>query len=383
MSGRVLLLGPIPPPLGGMATYTEGYLRSEVVRAFEVRHLPNDLIPKQAYVGLRRRVLNVANSAALVTNLIWILLAHRPHIAHVLTSSFGGFFEKALLGLLCRLFRCRVVMHVHGGQFGEFYAGSSAPVRWLIRHLLRRYQRVAVLSEQMRRVFLGIGARPERLVILGNAVETPARSIWDQPECATGSGPPSGAPLTVLFLNRVTRAKGVFELVEAAARVSTARPHVRFRIVGPESSDSAELARHIAMAGLGDRVELAPAVEGEAKAAAYLGADVYVLPSHVEGLPGGLLEAMAYGLPCITTPVGGIPSILTDGQNGLLVPVGDPAGLAEAIQRLVRDADLRRRLGTAARATIVGRFDWATRVGEIARLYRELLGESSRSPAAA
>lgn len=381
---RVLLVGPLPPPIGGISSYAEAYLRSPVAAVFQVVHLNQNQFGKYRLTGLRRRIINLVNAVALVLNLLRILRLHRPEVAHILTGSFGGFFEKSFLALLCRLAGCRVVMHVLGGMFGEFYHKSSAPVRALIHRCLRLNHRVAVLSEEIRDVFLGIGVEDGRLAVLGNAVFVSEQSIWDSPGRAERGALPGDDPvITVLFLGRIDRAKGVFELVEAARRVCAARPHVRFRIIGPESAVSADLGERIAAAGLAGRVELSPAVDESAKAAAYLGADMYVLPSHVEGLPTGLLEAMSYGLPCIVTPVGGVPDVIAHAQNGLLVPVANAGALAEAIEQLADDPALRRRLGMAARASVLGRFDWDTLAREIARLYRELLAERDASSACA
>jgi glycosyltransferase involved in cell wall biosynthesis len=380
----VLLVGPLPPPIGGISSYAEAYLRSPVAAAFHIVHLNQDQLGKYRLTGLRRRLVNLGNTAVLAVNLLRILRVYRPKLAHILTGSFGGFFEKSFLALLCRLAGCRVVMHVLGGMFGEFYHRSSAPARALIHRCLRLNHRVAVLSEELREVFLGIGVEPGRLAVLGNAVSAPERSIWASPKQAEGAAVPGdGRILTVLFLGRIDRAKGVFELVEAARRVCAGCTGVRFRIIGPASAISAELGERVAAAGLAGRVELSPAVDEPTKAAAYLGADVYVLPSHVEGLPTGLLEAMSYGLPCIVTPVGGVPDVITHAQNGLLVPVGDAGALAGAIEELAGDPALRRRLGTAARASVLGRFDWNTQAGEIARLYRELLMGREALPARA
>ena len=120
---------------------------------------------------------------------------------------------------------------------------------------------------------------------------------------------------------------------------------------------------------LDDTVELAGAVPPAGKAAAFLAADVYVLPSHAEDMPYSLLEAMSYGLPCVATRVGGVPMVIQEGVNGLLVEAGDEAALAGAIERLIGEPDLRRRLGLAARETIEQRFAWKARAAEIGQMY--------------
>ncbi len=102
-----------------------------------------------------------------------------------------------------------------------------------------------------------------------------------------------------------------------------------------------------------------------------VGADIFVLASHHEGMPVVLMEATSVGLPIVATAVGGIPQVITDGRNGLLVPPGRPTALAEALERLVDDAELRQRLGRAAKETSEV-FDVAAATAEVEADYRRL-----------
>ena len=100
-------------------------------------------------------------------------------------------------------------------------------------------------------------------------------------------------------------------------------------------------------------------------------ADFFVLPSDVEGLPMAVLEAMAHGLPVVATAVGGIPEVITDGREGLLVPPGDAAALARAIQRLLTSSEMRLRLGDAARDRVSKEFSLETMANRYQQIYAE------------
>lgn len=159
-------------------------------------------------------------------------------------------------------------------------------------------------------------------------------------------------------------------LVESFSRIAPRDPRLRLLLVGygglqeplRAQAERAGLADRVTFTGRRDDVqELLPAL------------DVFALSSLQEGLPLSLLEAMATGIPCVATAVGGVPEVLTDGREGFLVPPGDARGLAAAIQRLVDDEDLRGRMGAAAAGTARG-FSVGSAVDRVQRLYTTVLG---------
>jgi len=154
--------------------------------------------------------------------------------------------------------------------------------------------------------------------------------------------------------------KGCWDLLEAASEAERAGLHLSFAWLANYTPGEADL-RRVAGFGLGSRFRiLTPREFGPARRdvlmALRLG-DLFALPSLEEGLPLALLEAMALGLPCVSTTVNGIPEALVDGRTGLLVPPSRPDELFRAFARLTSDSTLRMRLGAAARARAQGRFD--------------------------
>jgi len=148
---------------------------------------------------------------------------------------------------------------------------------------------------------------------------------------------------------------------------------LQFRIVGNESNDCDEIRKVISKSRLGDRVEFVGRVSEEDKKQAFIDADIYVLPSHVEDLPYGLLEAMSYGLPCVASAVGGIPSLVEDQVNGLLGEPKDVEAITSSLCRLITDRKLRQYLGSKARQTVNDKFSWDGRAGEFSVIYNRLL----------
>ena len=160
----------------------------------------------------------------------------------------------------------------------------------------------------------------------------------------------------VLSVGRLVPAKGHGVLLEAAALAARNGVRLHLTIVGdgPRRERLAALAREL---GIAEHVTFAGAVSQDALPAMFAAADAFCLPSFAEGLPVVLMEAMATGLPAVTTGVMGIPELVRDGENGVLVPPGRADLVADALGRLARDPELRARLGRAGRARVVEAFD--------------------------
>lgn len=371
----ILHVGPLPPPIGGMAVNVQQYLRSDVAKAFDIIHVRSDLIQKATHSDWRRKILNVVNAVLLVMAVFWRIVRNRPALVHIRTGSLGGFYEKSILGIMSRILCRRVIMHIEGGSFGDFYDNSSRPGKWLIRRLLLMNNRVIVLSEHMQVILLRIGVPTDRIRIIENAVFIPDKTIWDHASDEGKPPHPDTERITVIFLNRIDIGKGIMEFVDVARDTCQKDPRVQFLIYGPESPASGMVRDRIAAADMSERIKLVGPVIDRQKEEAYLSADIYVLPSYVEGMPIALLEAMSYGLPCIVSAVGGIPSVIDDGINGLLIEPRNIESLNKAMAMLIDDPSLRRKLGMQAQHTIQTRFSWDHSAKVIVQMYNELLSK--------
>jgi glycosyltransferase involved in cell wall biosynthesis len=186
---------------------------------------------------------------------------------------------------------------------------------------------------------------------------------------------PSG-PFRVLAVGRLVAKKGFDVLVEACAELRRSGVAVEATIVGEGGEHEDELRRLIAARGLGDVVTLAGPMTQADLRHLYERSAALCLPCRVlssgdrDGIPNVLVEAMACALPVVTTAVSGIPELVSDGTNGLLVPPDDPAAVAAALLRLRDDPELARRLGDEGRATVADRFDGDALARQLADLFR-------------
>jgi glycosyltransferase involved in cell wall biosynthesis len=180
--------------------------------------------------------------------------------------------------------------------------------------------------------------------------------------------------LQVLCVGRLVPEKGQRVLLEAVAMLARRGRPVRLCYVG-DGPDRAALEARVAELGLSDRVRFAGGVNQDAILAHYEAADAFALASFAEGIPVVLMEAMAMGLPCVTTYTAGIPELVRDGVDGVLVSPSDAEGLAAALERLLDDPALRARLGAAAREHVLERWRLDASVDRLAEIFRRRLGE--------
>jgi glycosyltransferase involved in cell wall biosynthesis len=195
-----------------------------------------------------------------------------------------------------------------------------------------------VLSEGWRQWVRSISSNP-RVDVIRNPVIAPARvPPWD-----------SRRRGRVLCLGRLNKGKGSYDLLEAAASLAPVAP-LELRLGGDgELEQVRERAREL---GIEDRVHVLGWLRDEAKARELASASVFVLASYNEGLPMSVLEAMAAGLPVVSTRVGGIPEAVSDGIEGYLIDPGDVAALADRLGRLASNPGLARQMGDAARRKV-------------------------------
>lgn len=189
-------------------------------------------------------------------------------------------------------------------------------------------------------------------------------------------GPFRSSPHTfeILCVGRLVPDKGQYILLAAINRLIKSYPNIRLRLVG-DGPDRDGLALMIAGNGLSEYVTLEGSVNQDRIRDYYRQADIFVLASFAEGVPVVLMEAMAMQIPCISTFVAGIPELIRNGIDGILVAPSDDRDLAGAIQQLVDDPDLRRRLGVAGRARVIERYDLDRSVAQLARIFADRIGE--------
>lgn len=314
------------------------------------------------YISTHRDGGILAKLAALL--MAWIrylglLLGGKVALLHAHTASRASFWRKALFIVPTFLARVPVILHLHGAEFQVFFGQEcSVWTRPFVRWVFERVSRVVVLSESwqhwVRTTFPLADVR-----VIPNPIHVPEPTSKEV-----------RSPCALLFLGRLGKRKGVYDLLQAVAALVPRYPDLRILLGGDGELDAVRAQAHAL--DIGGHVELLGWVKGEDKSRLFNEAVIYVLPSYNEGLPMSVLEALAHGLPVVSTLVGGIPEAVCDGEQGFLVVPGDVQALSNRLDRLLADPTLRQHMGEAARKRAVSHFGALGIVDRWVELYRGL-----------
>jgi glycosyltransferase involved in cell wall biosynthesis len=342
----LVVIGPLPPPFHGVTISTALILRSDAIRsAFAVRHL--DTSDRRAVSSIGRwDTRNVSLGLTHAAKLAAMLARRRKGIVYLpVSQNAGGFLRDSLFIHAASIAGWRVVIHLRGSEFrSDFYDTSGRVLRWWVRRTLARVASIAVLGESLRTAFDGL-VPAERIAVVPNGTpDLPAVSATRD-------------PAHILFLSNLRERKGVVEAVEAALLVTETHSRARFTFAGEieEPVLIESLARRAAHSS--GRIAFVPPVDRTEKAELLMSAGVLLFPPRLpEGHPRVVLEALAAGLPLVTTARGAIPETVRDGIEGFVLRDPDPAALAERVRMLLDDPELHARMSAAARARFLEQY---------------------------
>ncbi|MEJ6002090.1 glycosyltransferase family 4 protein [Paucibacter soli] len=351
MNRYLVMIGTDLQSPGGMTAVAQAYLDEGLAQRWALRYLASfhhASLGNKLWCALRT-----------LLQLLGLLLCGRVAGVHAHVAARGSFWRKGCYLTLARGFGVPTLLHLHDGSFPAWYEGRSPRGQGVVRWLLRGADRVVCLSEGWAEQLARIEPRA-RCAVLPNPVKLPTPAQWQARATQAGE---------LLFLGRLWPEKGLPELLQAAAQL--AREGQDFCLVCAGDGDHAAVRREAERLGLGARLVLPGWVVGERKQALLARAAVFVLPSHFEGVPIGMLEAMAWGVPVVATRVGGIPETLGEGA-GWLLDKGDVAALTAALREaLDRPEDAAAR-GAVGRERVQQRHAPAMVQRRLEALYMEL-----------
>lgn len=369
----VLMLGPALPQMGGMVTSIRLLMKSPLRERY-VLHRCATPAPQRTLGNpdspLWTIIPALVRHAGAVLRLFATLVARRIDLLHIHTCSYLSFYRSLLDLAVAKALGRAVVLHIRGGRFACFCRDAGKVGQTLIRRGLRAADAIVVVSPRWRDALRRYaGSTP--IYAVPNAAET--ADVPDRPNL-------NGHPCRFLYLANLTEAKGLGDLIAAAAALRADGLLFELLIAGPAPHEPQSAwearARHVGLAGVA--TFLGP-VSGPTKTRLLATADCFVHPSHSEALPNAVLEAAAAGVPVIATAVGSLPEVLAidGGPEPLcpLVPPHETAALAREMKRLATNAALRREIGAALREHVARHYSLPLVAERLGQIYDRVLAQ--------
>jgi glycosyltransferase involved in cell wall biosynthesis len=338
---RLGLVGPLPPPNGGMAMQT-----LQLARLLEEEGLEVDLVQTNAPYTPKviSKIKGLRAGFRLLPYLLEIWkLAGRVDVIHLMANSGWSWqLFAAPVIWLGSLRNTPVIVNYRGGEAREYLASSG---RW-VKPSMTRASRLVVPSGFLRQVFDEVGLQ-----------STVIPNIIDLEMFHPAAHPPSDSEFTLVITRNLEPIYGLDTAIRAVALARKELPRIKLKIAG-SGPQGTELKRLVASLGLEDDVHFLGRLDRAEIVELYHGANAMLNPTRVDNMPNSVLEALACGLPVISTNVGGVPYIVKDGQTALLVNPDNEQEMAQAILKLCDDAALRRQLSDSGRVE-VAQYTWA------------------------
>jgi glycosyltransferase involved in cell wall biosynthesis len=317
---------------GGILSVIDGYYRDGLFDRWLVQrvysHEEGSLLKrmKRAFIAFLQ-IISMASTG-------------RIALLHCHVAMNGSFWRKLLLARSAQLFGVPVLFHLHSGRTRFFYNSLPRFMKCLFSKQLTDSTAVLVLSESWRLFVLEV-APNARVILLPNYVEMP---LHVKPRIF-------GDKINVLFLGLIGENKGIYDLLSAFSAAIKNVPQLFLYIGGNGDIEKAKI--YASKHGLDAHVKFLGWVSGNDKKELMNCTDIFVLPSYNEGLSVSVLEAMSWGIPVITTPVGGMPELIDDQVNGFMIAPGDIFALQRLLEKLGVEPDIRFRIGMMAKETIL------------------------------
>jgi len=361
MRPRILFIVQLPPPIHGVTVMNQYTVDNPDWQSrYDVKTLPLHFGQTLDDIG-KITPLKLVHMVGFLFRLFRILITFKPSLVYFTIVPTGKiFYRDALITALIKLFCRRIVFHLHKKGIEEMASGSRHK-RWLLRRTFNNVQAIC-LSEKLTADIRSI-YKPEPF-ILPNGIKIVNERFIER----------NNAAPRILYLSNLVKNKGIEVFLQSLAELHRQGCPLQARVVGAPVDYTIEQAKAFcATAGIAHLVHVTgPKFSGD-KFEELTKADIFVLPSFSECVPLTILEAMQFGLPVVATCVGGIPDILQDGVNGLLVQPGSVKELTAKLKQLLLNKPERIQMGNNARERFMQKYTLATFYEGLTGIFEQVL----------
>ncbi|MDH3217017.1 MAG: glycosyltransferase family 4 protein [Candidatus Krumholzibacteria bacterium] len=357
VSRKVLMASPLPPPPGGIATWTEIIVKNGLPGGFQPV-IVNTTKRNGGRSGLARVVVELFRTARVLGAMVSRTLTAGPALVHVNCSlSPNGIFRDWLCGVIGKVAGKPLVTQYHGDipDYVARYSSKKSSLRAL--HSLSKLSNVNITLNAGSLDYVARLSPKRHCVLLPNFIED---SVFDSDRGELRAN----TPVRGLYVGHLLLSKGFEHIRDVAAVV----PEVEFRLLGPDIGKVTDIHPD-----LPDNVRFLSPVDRSGVFEEMRRSDFLFFPSYSEGFPITVLEAMAVGLPVVATRVGAIPAMVVEGKGGFLAAKDDSDALASAVRKVAENGAMRKEMGAFNRERSKSLYSYSVVVQELAGLYETTL----------
>lgn len=354
MKRKVCMVVPSFSAKGGIATVVSGYKNSELERKYDVKYIESycdGSKVKKIFKAIKAYILFLKQ-----------MVIDKPDLVHIHSSFGGSFYRKLPFVYVANFFNVPVINHIHGSEITNLYVNASEGKKRLVENCFDKCKYLVVLSEEWKDNMQVVKTKTPKIVI--ENYSTIHR------ECLKRK---NHQKKNILFLGFITELKGCFDVPEIAKKVIAENENVKFILAG--SGQTKKLQEIVAEKGISQYFAFPGWVKKDEKETLLKNADIFFLPSYTEAMPMSILEAMGYGLPIVSTNVGGIPQLVEEGRNGYMVDPGKKDDFAEVILELIGNDELIYYMGKESIKKAYTKYSLEKHLEKLCKLYENVLEE--------
>lgn len=345
---KVLFLSPLPPPYMGPTIATTIILNSKLKNEFTLIHLDTSdhrELDHLNRIDFRNIFLAIKHSVVL----FWLIITRMPDLVYIpISQTTLGYVRDSVNILLSKIFGRKVICHLRGGNFKNWYDSSNSLIRWYIRSIHSLVNGQIVVGKKLSKLFHGI--------IPSNRIYVVPNGKNEQFQYKKVN---SNNKIRIVYLSNLIGAKGLFHVLDAVPEVtSAAGKNIEFIFAGSwVDKKTKKIFDEFCEGPHFFPVKAIGPVYGSDKYDLLLSSDIFVFPPvQEEGHPWVIIEAMGAGLPIVATNRGAITESVIDGKNGFIVEKKNPSQIAEKIKYLIDNPAQRKRMGEESRRLYLENF---------------------------
>ena len=349
---NVLMVGPSRRANGGMTTVVNNYFETDLKNKVNLKYIDTTIDGNL--------LLILGYNFIAYIKILYSLLYKKVDIVHIHMASRGSFYRKSIIVKMSKWFNKKVIIHLHGASFAKFYEDEcDLNKKKYVKEVFSLADKVIVLSVEWEKKILSWFNC--NVTVLENAVFVPDRNLYNN------------TSKNIVLLGRLNERKGTYDLISVVKDISKKFNDIKLLLAG--DGDIVKLNNKIEELGIEEYVEVLGWIDHEKRENILRDTLIYVLPSYNEGMPMSVIEAMSYGIPTISTFVGGIPQLIDNNINGFLIQPGDKESLKNNIEILLANSELRDEMSLKAYEKINSKFNLKRKIENLSDIYENVVNK--------